>query len=348
VFSYLQKEEVDVVMARGPMLTCAAVLAARMANAMLKLSGQSRRIAVVYDADGNPHDERIDFLGESTMGPRYRIFRAAELVSLVGAASTIVKSAGAVEQLASRTMIRRSDRSRYVVAPNGRSLEEFRPGTAEERSELRRLYDVPRDAPVLGYCGTLAPHRYPPASILGVFQHLSRFRPDAILFVVTHQPDLVLDMIRQNAVPEEKTRVVSVRSDKVPMILPIFDVGLCLIEPVPSMRFLSPIKLGEYLLTGVPVARTRSIGDVDDWLSDRSLTSMAVESLCEESFEAAARWIHEVVLPNREQAREQARRLGEMHFDRRTMVDGYRQGIELAWRSEVSAQTVLGRAGEQT
>jgi hypothetical protein len=332
LFSYLREHEVDVVMARGPMLTCAAVLAARMANAMLKLSGQSRRIAVVYDADGNPHDERIDFLDESTMGPRYRIFRAAELVSLVGAASTIVKSAVAVEELASRSMIRRSDRSRYVVAANGRSLEEFRPGTAEERSELRRLYDVLREAPVLGYCGTLAPHRYPPASILGVFRHLSRFRPDAILFVVTHQPDLVLNLIRQNGVPEEKTRIVNVRSDEVPMILPILDAGLCLIEPVPSMRFLSPIKIGEYLLSGVPVVRTRAIGDVDDWLSDRSLTSMAVESLCEESFEAAARWIHEVVLPSREQAREQARRLGERHFDRRTMVDGYRQGIELAWR----------------
>ncbi len=348
VFSHVWKEEVDVVMARGPLLACAAVLAARMANVALKAKGRSRRVAVVYDADGSPHDERIDFLGDSTLGPRYRIFRAAELVSLAGAASTVVKSVGAIEELSSRTMTRRPGPGRYVVAPNGRSLEEFVPGTMEARAESRMRYDVPPDAPVLGYCGTMGPRRYPPASILGVFRHLSLLRPDAILFLVTHKPEFALSMLRQCALPQEKTRVVSVPADEVPMILPIFDAGLCLIEPVPSARFVSPIKLGEYLLSGVPVARTRSIGDVDDWLADSSLTSMAVESLCDESFEATARWIAQTVLPNREQAREQARRLGEIHFDRRTMVDGYRRGIELAWRSEVSAQTVLGRPGEQT
>ena len=106
-------------------------------------------------------------MNESKRGLRYQAFRAAELVSLAGASSTVVKSAVAIDELTARMEALRPNRTRYVVAPNGRDLDEFQPGTQEERSQVRRLHEVPLDAPVVGYCGTMAPHRYPPGPIFG-------------------------------------------------------------------------------------------------------------------------------------------------------------------------------------
>ncbi len=60
----------------------------------------------------------------------------------------------------------------------------------------------------------------------------------------------------------------SVKSDEVPFYLNAADVAFALRQPTFSMQGVAPIKLGEYLLCGLPVIASKGIGDTDDILKN--------------------------------------------------------------------------------
>ena len=63
------------------------------------------------------------------------------------------------------------------------------------------------------------------------------------------------------------------------------------------MQAVAPIKLGEYLLCGLPVVATAGIGDTDAISSD---AGMLLQRMDEAELQAAADWFIDSVLPQRE------------------------------------------------
>jgi len=105
------------------------------------------------------------------------------------------------------------------------------------------------------------------------------------------------------------------------------DLGIAFRTPTVSQQAVAPIKVGEYLLCGVPVLSTRGIGDLDAQLGPSE--ARLISSLSDADLRAAARWLLKHVLPNRAAYRHSCRQAGIRHFALDRSVEEYRAAFQL-------------------
>jgi glycosyltransferase involved in cell wall biosynthesis len=157
------------------------------------------------------------------------------------------------------------------------------------------------------------------AEMKTLFQEVRRLRPDARLLVMTGNLDRA-----EAALQEEKpgALIMRVQPKEVPQYLAASDVGLAYRSPIFSMQAVAPIKLSEYLLCGLPVIGTPGIGE----------TQKLVEAglLMEErrGAEAAAHWLIDEVLADRETYRQRARSAGKAQFSLQRSIEDYARALE--------------------
>jgi glycosyltransferase involved in cell wall biosynthesis len=116
--------------------------------------------------------------------------------------------------------------------------------------------------------------------------------------------------------------IMRVPPDEVPQYLAASDVGLAYRSTNFAMQAVAPIKLSEYLLCGLPVIGTPGIGE----------TQRVVEAglLLEEKrgADAAAHWLVNEVLPDRETYRQRARAVGVAQFSLARSIRDYARALE--------------------
>jgi len=249
-------------------------------------------VGVLLDADGLPHDERVDFDGWSAEGLAYRLLRDLESAAVRRADAVLTRSRKAIDILCARAGAG-TDPAKFHVVTNGRDAELFRPALAGERAAVRRELGIDGSAPLLVYAGSIGP-QYCVPEMLTFFRLVLGRRSDAKLLLLTGSPDAAEHSLDGFADLRSSCHVLQVPSGQVPRYLGAGDLGLALRRPSFSMQAVAPIKLGEYLLCGLPVLATRAIGDTDQWIPDgagRRLASMSAEELT-----AAAEWFVDVVL----------------------------------------------------
>ena len=91
------------------------------------------------------------------------------------------------------------------------------------------------------------------------------------------------------------------------------------------MQGVAPIKLGEYLLCGLPLVATRGIGDTHN--IDAAAGYM-VDKMDESELQSVADWFIGQVLPNRAQLREHCRQVGLRYFSLEASVASYQQALK--------------------
>lgn len=91
------------------------------------------------------------------------------------------------------------------------------------------------------------------------------------------------------------------------------------------MQGVAPIKLGEYLLCGVPVAATAGIGDTDMLGAEAGFLLTRMD---ESELQAAASWFVNTVLPRREVMRTQCNRLGVSRFSLDACIAQYHAALQ--------------------
>jgi hypothetical protein len=115
-----------------------------------------------------------------------------------------------------------------------------------------------------------------------------------------------------------------VPANKVPEFLSIADVGMSLFDVRWMTRAQSPIKLGEYLLCGVPIIGTEAVGNTN------GAKEAGVFFADHMGAEAAAKWFVESVLADRNHYRITARAVGVADFSLSQTVKEYRRALESA------------------
>jgi len=298
----------DLVMPRS-LLPALAVLAA----------GGSRFRPIIYDADGLEADERVDFRGLSRASPVYRLLRMIERRAVRGATSVLVRTREAADVLAQRASV---DRERFHVVTNGRDPSVFRPPSAEERRLARSELGFPPQAPVLVYSGSIGP-QYRLDKVAEMITAVRQRSPEARLLVLTADPAEAIDVLERHlAETGEMITVLSVQPERVPFFLGAADAGLSFRSDAFSTRAIAPVKLGEYLLCGLPVigsaGAAATVLDPDIFFPD---TAPA---------DAAADWLLGMVVPNREALSRRARQCGLEHFSLDASVREYAQAIGAA------------------
>lgn len=279
-------------------------------------AGGARLRPILFDADGLAADERVDFAGLSPRGPTYRILKGAETRMVRRSVAVLVRSAAAKRILGAAAGV---GPERFQIVANGRDGAVFHPFDAPARLALREWLGIETGAPLAVYAGSVGP-QYRFDRIRAFAAELAGLRPDARLLVLSGSPELAEAEIDVGG-PLSPVILRAAPGD-VPRYLAAADVGLAFRADAFSMQAVAPVKLGEYLLCGVPAVGTASIGD------NEAALNAGVFFDDRRGPAEAARWVVDEILPNREEFRRRARAVGLEHHSLERSIGDYRAALE--------------------
>ena len=261
-----KRSRATVVHGRSSVSSAIAAVAAKLAGTRL-----------FVDADGPLSEEYVDAGVWKKGSPGHRLTawgerRAMELADVVAVLTKHRKRE--VTPWLSGTPL-------YVL-PCAVDLNRFRP-TLESRKELREELDL--QGTVFVYAGK--PGGWYDIEQMVAFVDAAKdvFDPLTLLVLTGEDPVDFVDLCARAQVP---LVVRAVPPAQMPAYLSAADVGLCFLRPFPSKLSSSPIKLGEYLACGLPVAATSGCGDYDELIQSESIGTVVANSK-HDTYPAAAR-----------------------------------------------------------
>lgn len=278
---------------------------------------KSTGLPVIFDADGLPLDERVDFAGVSASSVAHRVLRDIEAEMVRRADRVLTRSQRAADVLLARAGAGTSSHKFHIVG-NGRDSEQFsvnRDVSAAARLEL----GISPSAPLLVYAGSLG-EQYCLHEMLELFRAVIVRLPEARLLILSGAPELAQAALSNLPLLQPATIIKSVSSTEVPRYLACADLGLALRRPSFSMQAVAPIKIGEYLLCGLPVVATNGVGDTSRIRDD---IGFLVERMDWDEMEAVADWFCSKVLPDRDGFAKRCQTLGRESFSLDSCVDDY-------------------------
>lgn len=135
---------------------------------------------------------------------------------------------------------------------------------AADRVQLRESHCYSEDATVGIYVGKYGGLYYEQEAFQiyeRCFETISNFR----LIILSPQPEEeILQYLEQSSVDRAKVYIASVPHAEVPQYLSAADFAFATIKSYPSARYCSPVKIGEYWASGLPVLLTEGVGDDSD------------------------------------------------------------------------------------
>lgn len=313
VRKYIQAHHINVVMPRA---TVAAAIVLRALDGL-------QQVKLLYDADGLQQDERVDFGGWNPTGLQYRIYRDIEFKALRKASGVLVRSQQAKHILAGRAGAL-FDENIITVINNGRDKVLFSPKI--NLAFKANLFNLSKDFPLFVYAGSIGP-QYCFEEMMYIFSKVHQYYANARFLILTGQPDIVIQNLAAHSALKGSCLVKKVAAEEMPLYLSIADIAFALRRPTFSMKAVAPIKLGEYLLCGVPVVATKSIGDTELYIKDATCAYM-LSALGTEQLNDSVQWILQVLEQGTDFFRAEARQLGEMFFDLDKTVSQYYHAIQ--------------------
>lgn len=248
--NYIKKHGIDIVMPRS---TMPAVMVNRL---------RLKNVRVLFDADGLPLEERVDFSGLSKESKQYRWLKKEETKLLINADSVITRSQKAIG--IHLKAIGEKYQSKFSVVFNGRNSEFFQPNVANKLAMKEQLGYSPNDK-VFVYCGSLGP-QYGWEEMIAIFEEYCKKNSHSRFLILTGNKEFAEDRIP--VVLRKNVKVLSVAFIDVPKYLNVADVAFAIRKPMFSMMGVAPIKLGEYLLMGLPTIASAGIGDTEIILNE--------------------------------------------------------------------------------
>jgi glycosyltransferase involved in cell wall biosynthesis len=280
---------------------------------------------LVWDADGLTPDERVDFAGWSRTGSTYRAFMAVERRLLHTSDGLVTRTAAARQVLLDRSG---GHSAPIAVVANGKDPHAFRPGTQLERQQVRGALGLTADAPLLIYVGSIGP-QYRAREMARCFALIRRRVPNAHFLVLTGAEQAIAAALDAEGVPKSHATIRSVAPAEVSAMMRAADAGFSFRTPTESMRGVCPIKVAEYLLSGVPVLGNAGVGDLDAQFAN-SGAGVFARDFSDAALADLANGFVDHLLANSEAARANARKLGVTEFSLDRCAAGYHAAIAAA------------------
>jgi len=225
----------------------------------LQIKKESTRL--LYDMRGFWADERVEGgiwdTNRWLFRRAYKYYKNQETQLLRKADHIVVLTHAAKNYILQQQLTYRS----LSVIPCCVDEEKFNPNrfTEEDRWKIRQQLDIPVDAPVLVYVGSLGTW-YMLDEMKAFFQVFLSFYPNAYFLILTKDADTAHNLL---ADLNSQVRILSVSSADVPMYLQATDYGIFFIRPSFSKTGSSPIKLAELWAMNKPVFCNGGYGDID-------------------------------------------------------------------------------------
>ncbi len=289
------------------------------------------RLPWAFDADGFMTEERRELAGWSATSLPYRVLRDVELQGLWRSDAVLTRTRAARELLRARAGSGLPADKIHVV-PNGSDERIFRPRSAAERAAVRARFQLGPDAPWWIALGSAGP-QYCVDESLSLFRKLRDRRPEAVLSFFTGNAEYVQARMAAAGI-SEGVQVTRLDPSAVAEVLAAADLGLALRRPSFSQRAVSPIKVAEYLLSGLPVLAHRATGDLAEDLDGCEAVRL-IEGFDSDDFDGACRWFVDDVVPRRPEHAQAARARALELYTVSRAAEGYRRALLAAAGSTI-------------
>lgn len=155
----------------------------------------------------------------------------------------------------------------------------------KHRNIIRDRYDIPRDAEVILYAGKYGGLYFYEENPL-MFKYLREHNPNFHILIVTLNPiEEIRGLFEKHGVTKNLT-VTSSSYEDIDKYLCAADFGIVSVESGPSKKFVSNIKVGEYLSCGLPYLICRGISE-DDWYAEHRGVGVVVKDFSKEEIDKA-------------------------------------------------------------
>lgn len=269
----------------------------------------------IYDADGFSQDERVDFSGWSPTGLKYKLYRWMEKRAILQADAILCRSHQAAAIIAERSRLPETQ-NKITVISNGRDIVQYNILPQSEFKIGNGMKFI--------YVGSLGP-QYGLENMLNVFKAVKNILPDSVFTILTGDKSYANQMIEDSYQDIRNSVLITrVAADAVPNYIIDADFAFALRAQKFSMKGVSPIKLGEYLLCGIPVIATSGIGDTDMML-DGENCAYVISDYDDVNIDAIVEWCTAVW--GEYKIKQQAREIGLAYFDLNKTVDLYYEAI---------------------
>jgi len=203
---YIKKNNITIVMPRSTM-------PALMVNRIPK-----QNFKVVFDADGLPLEERIDFSGLSRNSKQNQFFKKEESKILRRADGVLTRSHKAIN-IHSQTVAYKN-LNKFSVVLNGRNTDFFKPNSAK-REKMRKELRISNQTKVLVYCGSLG-GQYGWDEMITIFRQYQEKKANAIFLILTGNKEFAYERI-----PDDIKYSIVVKTVPFPSVDSIFNIPPC-------------------------------------------------------------------------------------------------------------------------
>lgn len=248
---FVKTNDFDIIMPRSLMPAAVCLF--------LKSTGNK----IIYDADGLPLLERMDFSSGTSFNITYQIMSWIEQQIVTRARVVLTRSDYAITYLSKKYGI--PDVSKFHVVTNGRSESVFKYDD-HHRNHIRLSLGIESDVTLIVYCGSLDGKKYLLDEMMEIFKRYQISNQRTHFLILTGAVDFA-----KSKIPENLIHLVTIKSLhplEVPKYLSASDVALSIINPMESMKAASAVKLGEYFLIGLPIIATSGIGNSQQLLAN--------------------------------------------------------------------------------
>ena len=260
----------------------------------------SQGIKLVFDADGLPLEERADFAGLRRSSYQYRLLKKQETKLLLQADKILTRSQKAIDIHVGN--IGEVHRHKFAKVSNGRHPGFFT-FNAAARARIREEYGLLDGDRLFVYTGTLGP-QYAWEEMLDVFESYRQAHAGSEWLLLSQSTDFLKGRIPAHL--KDAIHLLQVPFSEMPAYLSAADVAFSLRIPVPSMAGIAPIKLGEYLLMGLPTIASTGIGDGDSLVSVFPGSIHPYNHSKASRLPKALRWLSDLPEKDRSRIREKA------------------------------------------
>jgi glycosyltransferase involved in cell wall biosynthesis len=133
----------------------------------------------------------------------------------------------------------------------------------QKRCTTRELLGFSKENKIICYCGGLAPWQRI-ETILDLAVRIANMDNNIRFLFLTRKSQDMARLIAEAHLDSSLVRVVSCGQAETPTYLSATDIGIILRHDNIINNVASPIKIGEYLASGIPVLLTRGIGDYSE------------------------------------------------------------------------------------
>ena len=117
------------------------------------------------------------------------------------------------------------------------------------------------------------------------------------LFLTSEQKELLLHKAKERNIPEKNFIIEFVPHDQIANMMGLADFALCPVKPVPSKKYCSPIKTGEYWALGLPVIIPSNISNDSEIIAQNN-AGYVWKEISEKEFLNSIHFIEELISKN--------------------------------------------------